>query len=180
MAFFVTKGKRSMAEHLMGRPDEAPPDDRVSRDEVVALVDDLVADLDAARREALIEETARLTGATAEAEAGGEVEEVPGLMGRTDERGLDARAHDLLTSGTVSVVAFGHTHAPVDRIVQLPRRIGRVFNTGGWIPQIAVAPRTTPSLAELLAAQRAHDLRYLVLELGGEPRAALERLTPGR
>lgn len=176
-AFFVTKGKRSLAEHLMGRPNEAQAADQVSRDEVVAFVDELGAAMDTARREALIEETAKLTCATPEAETGSEIEQVPGLMGRTDERGLDARAHDLLTSGAVSVVAFGHTHAPVDRTVQLPRRTGRVFNTGGWIPQIAVTPRATPSLSELRAARRNHDLCYLVLELGGEPRAVLERLT---
>jgi hypothetical protein len=178
LAFFVTRGKRSVAERLMGRED-GPGDggDRVSLAEIEAAVDDLGGVAEAARRAALIAQTARLTGATEDAEPGGGEPAVPGLLGRTDERGLDARAREILVTGSVSVVAFGHTHAPVDgKPVHLPGRVGRVFNTGGWIPRIVVAAGTTPSLGELTAARREHDLRYLVLELGGEPRAVLERL----
>jgi hypothetical protein len=178
LAFFVTRGKRSLAERLMGRDDGAgDAEGGVSLAEVEAAVDDLGGVADAARRAALVAETARLTGAAEDAEPGGGDAPVPGLLGRTDERGLDARAREILMTGTVGVVAFGHTHAPVDgKPVHLPGRVGRVFNTGGWIPRIVVADGATPSLGELAAARREHDLRYLVLELGGEPRAVLERL----
>lgn len=185
LAFFVMKGKRRVVERLLGREEEpvGPSGQNavtVTVADIEAAVEGLGGRLEAQRWSALVAETVRLTGAREEeeeAEEGGEDHAGSGLLGRTDERGLDARARELLLTGTVSVVAFGHTHDPVDgKAVELPGRVGRVFNTGGWIPRIVVEVGKTPSLGELADAKREHELRYLAVELGEEPRAVLERI----
>lgn len=181
LAFFVMKGKRRLAERLMGRDEESARSSGpqvVTVADVEAAVEHLGGRVDANRWSELVAEAARLTGATdEEGEEDGEEIAVPGLLGRTDQRGLDAQARELLMAGTVSVVAFGHTHEPIDgKAVELPGRVGRVFNTGGWIPRIVVEEGKTPSFGELVAAERVHELRYLVVEMGEESRAMLERL----
>lgn len=176
LAFFVLKGKRSLFERLMGG--EHVDDTRApTMDEIEAALDNVGGALSVARRAELVGATAQLIGAASTSRDEETEESMAGLLGRTDGRGLEEHAIKLLRTGVVSVVAFGHTHQPIEgKRVELPGRVGRVFNTGGWIPRIVVEPGSTPSFEELNRARREHDLRYLVLELGGEPRATLEKL----
>ncbi|UQA57090.1 metallophosphoesterase [Polyangium aurulentum] len=178
-AFFVTRGKRAIAGWALGEEDE--DGGPVTRTAIESFVDTFDSGMANDRRRALIEETAAITGASEAPEAddvlppdiGGRI----GLLGRTDERGLDRRARELLRSGKRSVVAFGHTHAPFARSVDLPGRVGWIINTGSWIPRIELGAGEAPSFAELAVAPRSHDLRYLWLQLEGSPRASLEPLT---
>lgn len=188
VAFFVRKGKRMALGHLLGEEEEAAEGGpRLTRADIEqALVDLDAAGVDPARRGALIDEVAALTGATEAVEAADaladeeddeEGEPAEGLLGRTDERGLDARARELWQSGTVDVVVFGHTHDPVDRTQELSGRTCRLLNTGGWVPRILVAPGAKPTLAELQSAPWQHELYYAWLELEfGAAAATLERL----
>ncbi|MCK6591551.1 MAG: hypothetical protein L6Q76_28695 [Polyangiaceae bacterium] len=148
--------------------------------DVASFVDELSEGIASSRRQPLIDETMRLireTDGFAEGQRNPEPEEVAWLLGHTAERGLAKRARELLMLGEADVVAFGHTHEPVDTAIELPGRVGRVFNTGSWVPRIAVDPGSTPSLDELRKAPWVHDVRFLVLELGKAPQARLERLT---
>lgn len=184
VAFFVRKGKRMLLGHLLGDEEEAAGGSAVTRADIERTLRDLDgAEMDPARHGALIDEVAALTGATeaADAQAEGEDDEegepAEGLLGRTDERGLDARARELWQSGTVDVVVFGHTHDPVARTQELSGRTCRLLNTGGWVPRIVVAPGAKPTLAELQSAPWQHELYYAWLELEfGTGAATLERL----
>lgn len=185
LAFFVRKGKRMALGHLLGEEEEqAAGQPALTRSDIEQALRDLdAAEMDPGRRGALIDEVAALTGATeaegaqTDEEEGEEGEPAEGLLGRTDERGLNARARELWQSGTVDVVVFGHTHDPVDRTQELAGRTCRLLNTGGWVPRIVVAPGAKPTLAELQSAPWQHELYYAWLELEfGAAAASLERL----
>jgi len=184
VAFLASRGKRMIWEHLMG--EEEPAAARVTQTDVEAAVDALGEGMDPARRAELIQQAAALVGATDAPAVGSDGEEqereeeqqqIEGLLGRTDEKGLRDRANDLLRSGTEDVVVFGHTHDPVDRTETLGGRTCRELNTGGWIPRILVPKGATPSLEGLAKMERMHELRYAWIELGGaSPTAALKQL----
>lgn len=98
-----------------------------------------------------------------------------GLLGRTDERGMNHRAIDLLGRGDTTIVVFGHTHLLVDAQAPYgkddPRR---VFNTGSWVPQLDVTGLPRPTLNDLDRVQyTSHELRFLAIELGDPPRTRL-------
>lgn len=179
-AFFLLKGRKMIEGHILGDKDPAKSD-AVSRAQVEKLVEGL-GPMDPARRSALVEETWALVqpaapaagGATGllgggESEDGSEPVAVAGLLGRTDERGLSELADSLIRKGKTRVIAFGHTHEPVDA----PKTVGgkqfQIFNTGGWIPRIVVAPGKTPSMEELSAMPKTHELRCLRVDLRGGP-----------
>ena len=178
VAFFASSGNRALAGWALGKEDESEKD-AVTAASIAAFVDTFGEGMSEARKSALIAETITLTGAK-EGDAEGEAPEVEaearGLLGRTDERGLDKRARDLLRSGNIDVVAFGHTHEPFEKCVALPGRIGKIVNTGSWIPRIEVTGEKTPSLAELARMPKKHELRCLWIELGDAPRAELVSL----
>jgi hypothetical protein len=102
-----------------------------------------------------------------------------GLLGRTDSHGMKKRQRDLLEDGETNIVAFGHTHRPVDGNkrplwgLEDPRR---AFNTGSWMPMIPIGEYETPRWGELSTRQQINDLRYLLINLGPVPTATLENL----
>ncbi|EYF08674.1 metallophosphoesterase [Chondromyces apiculatus] len=173
--FFMTKGKRYLIEQMLGAgPEEA--DEPMTRQAIEQFVGGLEK-LSHEEKRALVEEVARDTGAAEEHEepAAG-MQFAPGLLGRTDENGLEQRAQEVLRSGTVDIVAFGHTHKPEARPLFFGGRACSIFNTGGWIPVLEILPHALPSLAELRAASPVHELRYLVLDFDSGPVGSLERL----
>jgi hypothetical protein len=104
---------------------------------------------------------------------------LPGLMGRTDEKGMFERQLHLLQSGHVNIVAFGHTHKPVDGNVEYlfhPNDPRRAFNTGSWMPRISIGELESPRWADLRGRPVIHDVRYLVIECGSPAVARLEPL----
>lgn len=189
--FFVLKGKKMIAGHLMGG-DEVEPDQVPSRAQIEAFVDQL-GPMDPTRRDELVAETQAIMPAAGAPTGGaggllgggiaaGDAGAVPvdGLLGHTDERGLTERAEELIKRGKTSIIAFGHTHEPLHVEKQRNGRTIEIFNTGGWVPRIEVKKGTVPSLEELEAAERTHDLRYLLIDLeggaSGGPSASLETL----
>lgn len=189
-AFFLLKGRKMIEGHILGDHDPMQSD-AVSRAQVEALVADL-GPMDPSRRSALVEETWSLvqppaaggtTGLLGGGESSEEGEPVPvtGLLGRTDERGLDELANSIIRKGKTKVIAFGHTHEPViDSKSPSAGKVFQVFNTGGWIPRILVPAGKTPSKEELAASPLVHDLRCLRIDLrggeGGGPTGVLDKV----
>jgi hypothetical protein len=111
------------------------------------------------------------------------VESVPAplaaMMGRDDDRGMKDKQLQLLSSGEVDVVAFGHTHTAVDGNKNPPfgtsdRR--RYFNTGSWVPNIPIGDLEKPKWQDLETKPGVTEIFYLVLKLKPQPEAWLEPL----
>lgn len=173
VGFFVTKGKRFVLGRLMGGSSTESATDPQNE-----LLDGMLDSLNitGARRTALRDEAVRhlTTDETQSAD-------MAGLMGKTDERGLEDRAIELLRTRGASIVAFGHTHEPIDGNIapkwgdRDPRRF---FNTGGWVPHIDVAGDAGLRVSDLHrfvsdATRLAISPRYLHIELDRTPRAEL-------
>ena len=140
-----------------------------TRGDVETVMQELGLAMTDERRETVIDEvmaSLRWPGADRPSSLTGSDETVRGLLGGTDERGLEQRIRDLAVSRGVRVAVFGHTHEPEDRVDVSTAGACRVLNPGGWIPRIVVAPGTFPSLQELRNAKLQHDLRYAWLTLG--------------
>jgi hypothetical protein len=101
------------------------------------------------------------------------------VLGHDDDRGMGARARSILQRNDTPVVAFGHTHEPVDAKALLGRdHPGRVYNTGGWIPNIDLRGLEVPTVEDLRTRERVTAVRYLVVRWkDGAPAASLEKLT---
>jgi UDP-2,3-diacylglucosamine pyrophosphatase LpxH len=176
VVFLLTKGKQFLWGRLLGDAPHGTADS-----DIAMLLDQLR--LSAARRssvEAAVH--ARLASSSADAHS----EPLAGLLGHTDQRGLEDRAVELLRSGVAAIVSFGHTHEPIDGNVAPrwgdtdPRRS---FNTGSWVPQLDLAAHSDLRVSDLIerSADPAHLAvapRWLDVELGGVPRAWL-RPVPG-
>ncbi|WAS90542.1 metallophosphoesterase [Nannocystis punicea] len=186
VGFMLGKGKRFIGKRLLGNyPVEAGPPTLAA---ACAVIDELAPGLPGDQREAVARAALQhLPSDDADAKAsssgllgwnvGPDDPDVSamGLLGRTDERGMDRRARDLLGRGDATIVAFGHTHLLVDAQAPYgkddPRR---VFNTGSWVPQLDVTGLPRPTLDELDRVQyTGHELRFLAIELGDPPRARL-------
>lgn len=177
IAFFVTKGKRYVGAQLLGgdlQDDDQPP----TRQSIEYLVD-RIAHLSHAEKRALVDTVVDQTGAmeAQENDADEDGEQLaPNLLGRNDESGLEKRALELLRSGTIDIVAFGHTHNPFAKPRNLGGRKVHTFNTGGWIPAVELQWTKLPTVDKLRDIKPQHDLRYLVLDLQPSPVATLESL----
>ena len=174
--FFVLHGGRLLWERAPGTDeatfavDEAAEPGGVmpTRGDVETVMQELGLAMTDERRETVIDEVMASTlasGGPAELSARSD-ETVRGLLGGTDERGLEQRIRDLAVTRGVRVAVFGHTHEPEDRVDVSTAGACRVLNPGGWIPRIVVAPGTFPSLQELRNAKPQHDVRYAWLTLG--------------
>lgn len=125
-------------------------------------------------------ERAAVAGLVAAGQAGARAAEGPpsGLLGRDDDLGMNRRATELLASGAATIVVFGHTHVLVDGLMPFgvadPRRI---FNTGSWMPRVAVEGLERPTFADVAGlGVTGHELRFLAVEVDDPPRARLERV----
>ncbi len=174
VAFFVTSGKRMVAEHLLlSEPRHRPPS--TYQDAIAQLLAAVGEGADPARIADIAEAALRLVGpdpAVPEVAPA-----VAGLLGRNDDDALAARARSLLQDGATKIVVFGHTHAAIDGNLKPsfgPADPRRWFNTGSWTPSIPLNGRER--WAELAGLPWTHQLRYLVVELGDTPRATLQIL----
>lgn len=177
VAFFVSNGKRALGGWALGSEDLET--EAVDVPAIQSFVDSFADGLSDQRRQALVLETIALTGARPDAPGPKREfeEDRHGLLGRTDERGLDGRARALLRSGNVSIVGFGHTHAPFAKTIQLPGRTGFIFNTGSWIPRIDVSSESVKSIEAIQKLSQKHELKYLWLETDGNAiRPSLEAI----
>lgn len=182
VGFMLGKGKRFLGARLLGDHDSeiGPPTLAVAR----ALVDELAPQLPPDERDAAALAALQQLPPTGRSDASGllggtedsdELDDGPGLLGRTDERGMNQRAMDLLARGDTTLVVFGHTHVLVDAKAPYgeadPRRI---FNTGSWIPQLDVTGLPRPTLDDLDRVETTgHELRFLAIELTKPPHARL-------
>ena len=172
VAFFASRGKRALAGWALGKEDEGD-EDAVTTGSIAAFVDTFGEGMSEARRARSSRRRSSFWARRRAKRRARRPRSRPrrnGLLGHTDERGLDKRARDLLRSGKIDVVAFGHTHEPFEKNVALPGRIGKIVNTGSWIPRVEVTGEKAPSLAELARMPMKHELRCLWIELGGAPR----------
>lgn len=170
--FLLLNGWRMGKEHLLGVEDEGGT--VVTRSELDAFVAELggaPADRDALRSAIAAELGSRLSEAAPQVR--------PDVLGRTDERGMRKRARELFQSGAAKVVAFGHTHEPIDAEPLLGKRHReRFFNTGSWMPTINLHGFEVPSAKELEDAPRVHDLRYLVIDWSSDGPTGMLRSLP--
>ena len=185
-AFFVNRGKRFAWGRLLGS--DAGVRDATSTSEVKAEITRQLqielADASPERRAAISLETVSLLDAGDEQRkqprAEERAEEPPsGLLGQNDERGMAQREVELLTSGTATVVSFGHTHNALDGNAEPVfgrRDPRRAFNTGSWMPHMTIGRYENPRWGELQSRSLEHEVRYLVIQLGDPPRAELRRL----
>jgi UDP-2,3-diacylglucosamine pyrophosphatase LpxH len=172
--FFVTHGKRMVAEHLLGdAPDHRPV---CYADDISQLLEAVGHSARSDRVAGITEEALRLLGPELPAEPD-PAAPVPGLLGRNDDDALTARARGLLQNGIAKVVAFGHTHEAVDGNARPsfgPADPRRWFNTGSWTPSIPVTGHE--SWSDLAKKEWTHALHYLEIELGDPPLATLQTL----
>lgn len=192
LLFFILHGKRYLLEHLLGHRVE-----EVSPQSVEELLQSLGPGGSPQRLRAIAEE-ALLAQAKNSAEQdaasgmsllgwegeGAEDERAVGwLLGRDDDRGMKKREREVLRSGEVDVVVFGHTHAPVDGNKLPPRRGAgdprRVFNTGSWMPAVLIGEGEQPRWKDLKSYPHINDVRYLVVNLTPCPQARLQTLSNG-
>ena len=185
MVFFSSKGKRFLWEHFLG---ETPKDEPVP-------IDDLwkrLPVLDANRRTEILAEIEALIGAekgssktnqsvslNSNADRARPTQSV--MLGRTDNWGMSKRQADLLRSGKVDLVAFGHTHKPVDGNKFPPYGTAdkrRGFNTGSWVPSIPIGNFEKPKWRDLGTKPSIADVHYLIIDLKPYPTGSLEPLLP--
>ncbi len=167
VAFFLTKGKYMIGQHILGNEQE------LREDSVRAFVERLGDGADPARIASIVAEAERLLATSKEPKRSNTSDEpITGLLGHNDTRGLRKRAQELQEHRDATVVAFGHTHHAV---AETPYGDDRhVFNTGSWMPSIELGAKEQLRWSDLKAKTWSHDVRYLWIELGGSPRASLE------
>jgi UDP-2,3-diacylglucosamine pyrophosphatase LpxH len=179
-AFFVTKGKRFGWGQLLGNKKLS---NIVPKDEVPAAFEKMLGGIvpraTLVRRREVAMELATLLPPPDQPLPAVKKGVRSGLLGRSDARGMKKRQRDLLESGDTTIVAFGHTHKPVDGNerplwgLEDPRR---AFNTGSWMSRIPIGEEETPHWRELDKREQTNDLRYLLIKLDPIPTATLERL----
>lgn len=188
LLFFIRHGKRYLLEHLLGRRvDEVSPQGVEellqsfgpggSPQRLRAIAEDAMR----AQAENLVEQDAAsgmLLLGLEEGEGSGDERAVRWLLGRDDDRGMKKRERELLRSGEVDIVVFGHTHAPLDGNKLPPRRGAadprRVFNTGSWMPAVLIGEGEQPRWGDLQSYPHINDIRYLVINLRPRPQARLQ------
>lgn len=189
LLFFIQHGKRYLLGQLLGhQTQEAAPE------EIEELLRSLGPGGSPQRLRAIAEEAMRsqeesppepssgmlLLGGE-EGQGGPEDgRDVGWLLGRNDDRGMGKRGRDLLRSGYVDVVVFGHTHAPVDGNQEPPGGESdprRVFNTGSWMPAVLIEDGDQPRWEDLKSYPLINDIRYLVINLTPVPQARLQSLS---
>jgi len=176
--FFSRKGKAFLWEHMLGEKDKdkAVPIEAVWKR--LGPVDEQRYSEISAEISSLLRETnddAPL------------VETVPVklsvMLGRNDDQGMTNKQIELLKSGEVDIVAFGHTHTAIDGNKRPPfgtadRR--RYFNTGSWVPNIPIGDLEKPKWEDLETKPGITEISYLVLKLKPQPEAWLEPLRTDR
>lgn len=190
LLFFVLHGKRYLLEHLLGRSAEESPSVDVgellrslcpggSPQRLRAITEEAARSLELNRAEREPASDMLLLGGDERAEEVEDVQNTVWLLGRNDERGMEKRQRQLLRSGEVDLVVFGHTHVPADGNREPPPTEGdprRVFNTGSWVPAAMIKEGEQPRWEDLKSYATANDIRYLVIDLRPCPRARLEAL----
>jgi hypothetical protein len=175
VAFFLTKGKRSIASHLLEVQPAEVPAAAVPLDEIEAFLAREVPGLpDDARAEVATEAARLIDGSEDDSDASPPVFE--GFLQGGDEEGLDQHAKWVLESGDVQLIVFGHTHVLVDGNLELvngPDRPERVFNTGCWIPRTEIPANPWPSWQDLAELPIEEEIRYLLVNLTNPPTAQL-------
>jgi UDP-2,3-diacylglucosamine pyrophosphatase LpxH len=179
-AFFVIKGKRFGWGRLLGdkRSPNAVPEDQ-SAAAFEKMLREIVPSATPTRRREVATELAALLPPPDAPPRVTKKGIRSGLLGRNDARGIKKRQRDLLESGDTTIVAFGHTHKPVDGNQRPPWGLEdprRAFNTGSWMARIPIGEEETPHWGELSKRQQINDLRYLLIKLNPTPTATLERL----
>lgn len=172
LAFFVAQGKRLSVEHLLGQEAAAanlPSDVRTAIDTIIAEVGVTISPQMATQLAADVEQILVSCDPASPRTQQSESATRPRLLGRNDATGMRKRESILLKYGDVDIVAFGHTHRPVDGNVH--PRFGedcplRSFNTGTWMPTIRVEGAPNVSMEDLETLPRTRDVRYLAIELG--------------
>ncbi len=174
VAFVLKHGRRFLLEHTLGA--EETTTRTVTRAEVTELLASAEVGEGREALEAAVLEALREDGSLS---ATPDASPQPDLLGHTDDRGMGARARELLQRGDTPVVVFGHTHEPVDAKALLGKdHPGRLYNTGGWIPSIDLRGLEVPSVDDLEHRPRVTTLRYLVARWDGDaPKATLEKLS---
>ena len=183
MMFFAGKGKRFLWDHLLGE-ESSELNGQSTVDEVWRQAS---AEVNEARLREVKAEIAALTlegdePPVSDSDESGEDEQTPkGLLGKNDDRGMSKKGNEVLQSGEVDIVVFGHTHTAVDGNLRPPYGVDdprRVFNTGSWVPNIPIGVKEKLRWKDLKKKSSVTDVRYLVLELGPTPKARLETLLP--
>lgn len=190
LLFFVLYGKRYLLEHLLGRRAEESPSGGVgellrslgpggSPQRLRAITEEAARSLELNRAEQEPASDIMLLGGDEWAEEEEDVARALRLLGRNDERGMEKRQRQLLRSGEIDLVVFGHTHVPVDGNREPPFAEGdprRVFNTGSWVPAALIEESERPSWEDLKSYAPTSDIRYMVIALAPTPRARLRAL----
>ena len=177
VAFFLTKGRRFIQGRLLG--EEGGKEvfvDYASPENVGAFLKGLEINASETRLTDIVCETSMLLPKLESAALDYTEEFLPGYLGQTDEWGMSNRQMELLKSGEIVLVAFGHTHVPLDGNLAPPwsqKDPRRVFNTGSWMPQIKISEYESPNWTELYLREQVNDIRYLVIDLTQTPTGRL-------
>jgi UDP-2,3-diacylglucosamine pyrophosphatase LpxH len=179
LLFFARKGKRYLWERgLLGVDSRVA---ELSTDELSDVLARVAFEIDPKRASDLLARATELDRAVV-ASAGTQASPTTtshGLLGRTDEGGIEDRAVELFRDGDVTIAVFGHTHRAYDRSMLVGGRRCHIVNTGSWVPHLELPKGQPLSLGDLRGAEFGHDLRYLVLEFNVEPRGTLHTMPSG-
>jgi len=173
MIFFSTKGKRFLWERFLGADDNRPVAMEAVWKRMGAVEDDRRAEISA--------EINAITGSQDGVSPVGSATGQSVMLGRTDDWGMGKRRRELLQSGQVDLVVFGHTHTAVDGNQKPsfgPGDPRRSFNTGSWVPRIPIGEFETPKWRDLETKPGVPNIHYLLINLTPQPTASLEPLLP--
>lgn len=187
LLFFVLHGKRYSLEHLLGHEVEETSQGveetfrsfgpTGSQQRFEQIVDETIKNL-SSHKESEPPPVMSLLGQEENCKAEWDDADLPWLLGRSDKKGMEKRQRDLLDSGEVDIVVFGHTHVPIDGNQKPSQKNNpqRVFNTGSWMPALHIEDDRF-RWADLKSCPRVSNVRYLAIELVPGPRGRLESLT---
>jgi UDP-2,3-diacylglucosamine pyrophosphatase LpxH len=172
IAFFLTKGRRFIQDRLLGEGGKEVCVDYASSGHIEAFLREIEINASEIRLIDIARETSLLLPRFERSAVDSIEEFLPGYLGQTDEWGMSSRQIELLQSGEVTLVAFGHTHVPVDGNLVPPwgeKDPRRAFNTGSWMPQIKINEYESPCWTELYSREKVNDIKYLVIDLTQTP-----------
>ncbi len=173
IAFFLTKGRRFIQGRLLGEEGGKEISiDYASPEHIGAFLKGFDISASETRLTDIACETSMLLPKVESLALDSTEELLPGYLGQTDEWGMLNRQVELLKSGEIVLVAFGHTHVPIDGNLAPPwghKDPRRAFNTGSWIPQIKISDYESPYWTELYSREQVNDIRYLVIDFTQTP-----------
>lgn len=176
VSFFAKHGKRFLFERMLGHGSH---EDEIRTSDVAELVDLLIPQFTIEQRRSATKQIIRKLRVSTNPKHSRQRKHT-GLLGHNDKEGMHEKAVKIIGAGEASLIAFGHTHDAHDgnqKPILGPNHPERIFNTGSWVPRLAVDdPFSINSFSDLKLVPLENEIYYLAIQLGGVPTGQLEHL----